>query len=428
MTASETTPVILEVAVSKEPRAFDSLVDQFRLIVGDHLQGSYEDRTFAEHLCGEAGLFLRLVSALLGDPKPGEDVKAAFEEELATFDRRILEGWGPSDQRRDVTFLPRWRAFHALIRSQLVETATQEYVTRLKEAKTAFDETWGEQGVAFSADSMGDPRWAKSADGSLFSKVGSSLTPWTPGSWMVWDVLSGWNKSVDPVAGETTPVLFAFGTQGQVMRLTVEALPGPPGLVTPDWWRLGLCAFETRDRNKAVLSSVGRVIHLAGVRSVLRFRWHLAGKLDAWKYPLEGRSIEAAAAVATLAVLEQYEDRKRPGATHPLAVLDPHAVVTGVVETKGPDPFAWALEPVTAETLPAKWQAANSVHLDVVCVPAKQPIADLARPEAARPLIPVPTVGDALEELRAVQRAFANYGKSVRDKFAYHEVSTPTAS
>jgi hypothetical protein len=416
-----------------DPGTFESLLVQFRKTTVEALvKGSYEDSTFGQHLSGESSLLTRLLASLLSEPKPSERAIASFEEDLSLFDKRIvIEGRAPSDRRtRDATFLLRWQGFHALIQSQLVETATPEYGNWLTKAKGFFDTTWtkAKLDVACPVTSVEVSSGAKSVNESLFSKVDSHLHPWTPGSWMVWDVLSHWSTSTTPVVSETTPVLFAFGGQGQVMRLTVEALPGPRGLVTPDWWRLGLSAFDTKDEAQCLLSSLGRVIHLAGRNSGLRFRWRLTGKMDAWKYPLEGRSLEAAAAVATLAVLEQYEERKRSDATHLQPVLDPHAVVTGVVKTNGPNPCEWVLEPVTDGTLPAKWKAAIESSLDVVCVPASQEIKDIARPENVRALVQVATVNAALEELRSVQRAFANYGKYIRAKFEYHEVPTPAKS
>jgi hypothetical protein len=235
---------------------------------------------------------------------------------------------------------------------------------------------------------------------------------------MVWDLLSQWNQTDKSVAIETTPVLFAGGHQGQVMRLVVETFPGPGGLVTPNWWMLGLCSLKTGNQDRFLPAAVQRVIRLAAARAPgFRFRWHLdADGRDPWMLGLDGCSIEAPAAVATLAVLEQFEECQQQPAKKVKPILDPQSVVTGVVnEGSEANPLSWPITPVNQETLSPKLAAAVKYGLDLIGVPATQ--RDGLQPPRTVRVEEVPTVGDALSLLRGVNRAFDRYRQYWRSKF-----------
>jgi hypothetical protein len=398
----------------------DELVNTFAAMVN----GAHESGTFAGGLCGPQSLLTQTMGALLG-AQPGAASAQKFMANLDDLDTRIAAGKVPSVYQQDATLPKRWVGLSQLIRSRFVESTSTRFGECLTNARNSFDEVWtaANLGADLRAPSSADSSAAKAANKGLFAKVQDHLKPWTPGSWMVWDVLCQWNQTAPPVAVETTPVLFASGGQGQVMRLVVEALPGPPGLVTPNWWRLGLGAFKTGNSERCLLTAVQRVIRLAAAEAGRRFRWHLeADQRDAWRVGLDGRSIEAAAAVATLAVLERLAEGD---ATTAQPILDAQAVVTAVVARKDtPEACDLPLELVSKETLPAKIDAAKESGLDVIAVPATQPRNGLVKPAGVR-VEPVATIGEAFDLLRAVNRALDRYGDYVRGKFRYHEEEIP---
>jgi hypothetical protein len=404
----------------------DELVQQFEATV----KGAHESGTFAGGLCGPKSLLAQVMGCLLAAP-PEEKTVGKLLAALDELDGRIREKRVPPVYLRDATLPGRWAGLSWLVRSYPTGRSSAAFGECLSQARAAFDRVWDDAnlGADFQSPSLADPATALAADRGLFANVDGYLRPWTPGSWAVWDALCPRNRTANPVAVETTPVLFAAGGQGLVLRLVVEALPGPPGLVTPDWWRLGLCAFDTRDPGRRLLPAVQRVIRLAAATAAgLRFRWHLdADQRDAWRVGLDGRSVEAAAAVATLAVLQQYAElrQQEDGSAKPEPVLDHQAVVTGVVGGGGPAVASdRPLEPVGKETLPAKLVAAGGHGLDVVGVPATQPMDGVTVPAGVR-VEKLATVGEAFELLSAVSRALDRYGEYVRSQFKYHEEETP---
>jgi hypothetical protein len=389
---------------------------------------------FAEGLCGPGNLLAQILPALLnlpvGEPSsPLDSALSRFRENLARLGPTIRTNNQNNPElpwNHDDTLLDRWDGLHWLIRSRLPEDPASDTGVCLREAAASFDRVWRKANLGpDAASSVEDCSPAESVDPRLFATLREHLPPaWTPGWWMVWDVLCQWNKTAGPTAAETTPVLFAGMNQGRVMRLTVEALPGPTGLVTPCWWRLGLCAFDTRNPARALLAAVQRVIRGAAGGAQRRFRWYLdATTDDAWEFGLDGRSIEAPTAVATLAVLERCAElRQRPdGAGRSVPVLDRNAVVTGKVGNGGADPRDWRLEEVSQNTLAAKLAAAREHGLDVIGVPAGQRLDGFTLPPEAHS---VATVSEAFELLQAVHRAFARYGEYVRSQFHYHEEET----
>jgi hypothetical protein len=415
-----------EDAMSDHPGNFSQLVDTFCRVVAT----AHESGTFAGGLCGPKCLLAQVLNALPAGPPDGAAARH-FQAALATLDTRIASGKVPSVYQQDATLPGRWAALSQLVRTRFMEKSSADFGTCLIKAKDAFDKVWKEAKLGADPDSssVADCTKAKAVDKGLFSLANDYLQPWTPGSWLAWDVLSQWNQTANPVAVETTPVLFAGGGQGQVMRLVVEALPGPPGLVTPNWWCLGLCAFDTGNAGRLLLPAVQRLIRQAAATAPgLRFRWHLdADQRDAWKLGLHGRSVEAAAAVATLAVLERHKESQDQAAepTRSEPILDARAVVTALVgggETS--DLCDQPLEPVRRETLSAKLVAARAQGLDVVGVPVTQPLGGVVVPEGVRVEL-VATVGEAFDLVRAVNRAFDRYGEYVRSQFKYHEEETP---
>ena len=138
------------------------------------------------------------------------------------------------------------------------------------------------------------------------------------------------------LARESIPLL----TTGPVLHLVVEVLPGPAGLVTPDWWPMGLVHFPPTPEAKTqglkkdalfadFLTATQQVMSVVTRRMGLqhRIRWrleHRHGKLNPWREPVVGRSAEAAAAIVARAVCEAIDSADTP-------VLDPAAAITACV-------------------------------------------------------------------------------------------------
>jgi hypothetical protein len=264
----------------------------------------------------------------------------------------------------------------------------------------------------------------------------NSTGPSTPGAFIVGDLIHQINKTIEPLLVEKTPVLFGGG--GLVLYLVVEAIDGPSGWVTPNYWRLGMIPFPRPEENprRHLPAAIQRTMRLAMPKDVpLRLRWHFEG-FD-WKsrgIPLVGRSIEAAAACAALAIVERYRDQNKPSRDpHEKTVrrinpiLDDKVAVTGHVDDGGDLPFAeWPIKKVSENTIQDKLRAAANKKIDTVCVAADQPLEGIEVPPNVR-LEKIKTVQDAYRILDNYQDILDCYRDHVRSQFEmqWDEQNTP---
>jgi hypothetical protein len=250
------------------------------------------------------------------------------------------------------------------------------------------------------------------------SKFRSALKPWSVGSWIVWDCISEINATSHVAATESTPVLFA-GKDGYAFRLVVELLPGPSGLVTPHWWKLGLTAFPDDKPNEDFVAAIHQVMEKAADRNrSFRVRWYLDEVNDpyAWTQPLNGRSGQAAAACAVLAAFEKLSDKRAGDRAKRAAipVLDRNAAVSAEVKVDSADRLEnAALGAVEPSTLPSKFDAAVRAGIELLCLTQGQPLGNAVRPKGLR-LEHAATVGAALDVLRAVHRAIERFKEKTR--------------
>lgn len=365
-----------------------------------------EPPTAARRFCGPAAVFPAAAAAAaklrVADPR-----RARFRLGL----ERLDEWFCSRTVATDPTVPGRWAALSAVARAGLGDPAG------LASAKEAMGR-WASGPERTSGES------AEANNPDLFGRYADRLAPWTPGSWAVWDALNHLNGSPPPTLfAERTPVLLDGGTKdGQVVFLVVEGLPGPPGLVTPDAWRLGLTPFQARPTGdhfaEAVNAAIGAV---AGRRQGFRLRWHLDGVTPAaCNVGLVGASGQAAAAMATLAVYERFGTRAAE------RLLAPDVAITGMTKAGDGDPMGWPVVPVTPTSLPSKFRAAHARGYDVA-VAADQEVPDDAAKVGCH-VAPVGTLGAALDRMRSLRPYLDNYRQAQRTNFCYHPEATPARS
>jgi hypothetical protein len=221
----------------------------------------------------------------------------------------------------------------------------------------------------------------------------------TVGGWLVYDVLWHLRHSAKegrpPASGgglaarEETAVLGAGGA-GRVMKLVVELLPGPPGLVTPDWWPMGLIQFpqrpvvgsdKTHQQFADFVASTQKLLSACvDAKQPYRLRWRLEpyrphDPLDSG--PFSGRSAEAAVVSAGLTVYERLGQPDRP-------VLNPNVCITAVVDGDDEDVRKRPLTPVNEATISDKFRAAAEAGLHEVLVATGQQPDPLPEPVVLR--------------------------------------------
>ena len=225
------------------------------------------------------------------------------------------------------------------------------------------------------------------------------------------------------LARETIPVL----TTGSVLNLVVEILPGPRGLVTPDWWPMGLILFPTpqvgdgqcseeQRRYADFLEATQRVITTVVGKLGLnqRVRWRLEARADqpnSWDHSVVGRSAEAAAAIVARAVCEAVYTGQSP-------ILDPNAAITACLQGMDSDRSSWefenaALETVEDGSMATKLKMARMVHLSSVFVCEGQGPQAIVHSFPELHLGPCKTLGEAYEKLRYEQRFIKAYRQHI---------------
>jgi len=274
-----------------------------------HSNNHFESRNFSTAIRGPACQFTSRTIELASSTANGGQV--AFSSALDKLDGQFSKNELDNYLNDDTTISARWKGLAHIARAILGMGNKQESQEESrKEAKAAFDEAWDmseklslsdwNRVDALSADSADS---AKTADAGRFEDWNNALSPWTYGSWMVWDAVLQINQADAPksLVTERTPILLDGGTDGKVILLAVELLPGPAGLVTPNWWQLGLTSFPSNGgADKYFFGAIQRAMSLAMPPHIgYRARWHLVSTthdLDVWNNGLSGRSCEAAAA------------------------------------------------------------------------------------------------------------------------------------
>ncbi|MBY0458092.1 MAG: hypothetical protein K2V38_12190, partial [Gemmataceae bacterium] len=226
-----------------------------------------------------------------------------------------------------------------------------------------------------------------------------------------------------PTAWERTWLLSApdvRAPKGLAWRLVVEAVPGPSGSVSPDWWKFGLLPCPTtRTRSEWFIPAMQAAIaDVTRQRPECRLCWHLepAGQPSQWWLGLWGDSGTAAAGVVAHALFERLADE------HPLpddeSYLNPGLAITAAARGA-------ALASVARESLPAKLRTAQEgVDVAEVLVATGQDVSNEARAVGVR-ISHAASVQEAYDLMRGMEAVFDNYRNAQRREFEYHPADTP---
>jgi hypothetical protein len=345
---------------------------------------------------------------------------------------------------------PRWNAFRAL--ADFVHSSDS---CHLDEAIRQFDLALGDEGKNLVEHQMDVHRRFKNhgwyetrLKANEKKETGKDLLlkpEWSPGTFIVSDFLElkqihGSEPGTPAPSGqqpvlvsECTPIVYA-GTrvfEPGVVELVIERIPGPKGLVTPDFLALGLIALDGEgDRNFLVSmqETIRYTLHSYPTDSNSRFRWrirkHRAGRLPG---SLKDRSAEAAAACCTYALLQNSKDPLRP-LVRPL--LDAEVVITGTIDRTQhtPEFDLTSVGPVDPLTIPDKLRAASDARLACVLIKSDQ---EYDKEEASKPVKAganikhtsilvqgVDNLAQAYDSLLITSKAVAAYKKQVCGEWA----------
>lgn len=148
---------------------------------------------------------------------------------------------------------------------------------------------------------------------------------WTAADWRLLGFVQD-SLSSTPAVLERTPIFIANPQTGKVLCLVGERLPGPPRLITPHWWRLGLVPLGSNNELlKAIHAGFCAVLDDGPARRY-QFRWWLETScVEDWHDDItEARSAEVSAACVAKALLEERAADMPP-------LLDPKAGVSGML-------------------------------------------------------------------------------------------------
>jgi len=413
-----------------------------------------KDKLFALMLCGPESICVGAIKECLQPPaEQGMSLASTFLNSLDKLDRQFSQR-ASLKKGGDETIPRRWEALSVSLR-WLLDKGNQGLRGRAVEC---LDEYWREcesHSQAIGPADVKTPPFDKSPGEYILEDFQNQIDEKKASRSGRDETVPAIEKIGDQrILTEKTPVLFGCvgGSGGLALRLVVEALPGPPGLVTPNHFKLGLIPFPIPSGHpeRHLPAAIQRIMRVAILQDAvsLRLRWHFedvnpealktlfgeaAKERTADKsFPLVGRSVEAAAVCAVMAIAERYHDwRKPPVDQHDKTVrrvnpmLDEQVAVTGSVTYRRDLPLAtWRIGPVSPGTLRNKFIAAKKATIDTVCLAKQEVAADDSK--IVSTLQFVETVQDAYQVLDNYQDILDRYREHVRSQFIMREEDTPT--
>lgn len=367
-------------------------------------------------------------------PSAGQELLnkvAAYEDHLqlpkadAYEDERLLTEANEKDPfcRNDPLLRHRWEAFLALARFVAREDDA-DFAAAVKAFNRALgpdgEKTYDRpRGVSASIDRFGPSRL----------KGGPRVFPaldeerWSPGVFIVHDFLvPRWQQApgtpppaTPAVLVEKTPILtvasdetLSINQPSAALWLSVEALPGPPGLITPDFWSLGLLGFGTsKGDDKDFLQITHEAFRLTLVpERHLRLRWRLERRYQRLPRVIRGRSAETSAACAAWALMQ-----REPGSI--LALLDADVAISARLGPLWPGRLEdQPLGDVNKDTLSQKIRLAADAHLASLLFWEKQPGCTF-NDDACPPVQPAANLGNAYDKLLVMSKVIRDYKREV---------------
>jgi hypothetical protein len=243
---------------------------------------------------------------------------------------------------------------------------------------------------------------------------------WRHSHWQLLDFLAP-QKAKMPVVTERTPILLANDNIGKVFILASERSFGPPGLVSPDWWKLGLLPLgEDNNFLTAIHEGFQAVLHRDKERRI-RLRWWLEmhpATTTGWFDDLgdDNSSVQVAAACLAMALLCDEPTDLHPFLDDTVAVS---ARLGGLAGSAGMMhwPTNQLIERVAS--VQQKTDAARRARLSgVVFASANKPSNEANRANndggVPGPVVQyVDTLADAYDSLLITSRAVADYKQKI---------------
>ena len=133
---------------------------------------------------------------------------------------------------------------------------------------------------------------------------------WGPQHWAFIDTFAETCGDKPPTYQERTPIILADTQEAYVLHLVAELVPGPTGLISPMWWKIGLIPIRGENGLMASVHKGFKTITDAYYQKRYRIRWWLENpNHQFWPKDIEEcPSFETSAACLALALLERTDD------------------------------------------------------------------------------------------------------------------------
>lgn len=232
------------------------------------------------------------------------------------------------------------------------------------------------------------------ADAAAIGLENKSQATWTA---VEWDIV-GYVRDARIEEGmsahrEETPIFLAdaFSSQGRVMRLIADRIPGP-SFVTPHWWRLGLLPLGANLELMRSIQVAMEAVLQRGEYCSGHIRWWIERHPDGGDWPEQFgdcRSAEAAAACLAMALVDEVSAGARP-------LLDPLAGISATMEAEA-ESDAEQIAIGGVSKIKTKVDAAN--RADITTFVLHSDAARAHSNDRSLTVVPVNTLGEAYEVL-----------------------------
>lgn len=298
---------------------------------GDEL---YESR--GEYLFGPHSLFHQAVAELQQYPSRTKDFWDALVHVREVSEKIAQRELSPA-------LIQRWDIIEAAAKARLANIGADKLSAAARLVEYS-EKLFTDHGASWGISPQ-DKYPAPNHPSPLLDSYGTIFThgnqnSWSAGRYLAFDILRFLEN--DPPAREimeSVPILVAFSAGGaMILKLCVARQEGAGGLVLPDFWRLGLLPLVGVPQGKTMVDDFTAVTQTA-MRAALpahptcRLTWWLERHHSTSCLPehVRGRSAQAAAVCAALAVQERATDSVKP-------LLNPLSAISATLNTKSSNP------------------------------------------------------------------------------------------